>query len=61
MLEVKDNRKRKRIHGLKEKIVTDRIRLAIESTNDSQRAEVLEIRVYEDAHQQLGNLLHLHS
>jgi hypothetical protein len=40
------NRKRKRVHRLDAAIATDRIRLVVRSTNGSERAELVEIRVY---------------
>lgn len=41
-----DNHKRKRVHKLKEEIVSKQIRVWIEGTNGGLRAEVAEIRVY---------------
>jgi hypothetical protein len=41
------NRKRKRVHRLDPAIQADKIRLVVESTNGSERAEIIEIRVYE--------------
>lgn len=43
---VKSNRKRTRRQQLDERIVTDRLRLVVESTNGCPCAEVVEVRVY---------------
>jgi len=45
--EGRSNYKRRRIHNLDGSVVTDRLRLVIESTNGGSRAEVVEIRAYE--------------
>lgn len=42
-----DNHKRKHVHKLSTAVITDRIRLVIESTHGCPRAEVIEVRVYE--------------
>lgn len=42
----KDNRRRKRVHALPSPVRTERVRLAVESTNGCPRAEVVEIRLY---------------
>jgi hypothetical protein len=41
-----NNRKRKRVYRILEPIMTNQLRLTVESTNGSSRAEVTEIRVY---------------
>lgn len=41
------NRVRKRVHVLERPVQTDRIRLVVRETNGAQRAEVVEVRVYE--------------
>ena len=43
-----ENRKRKRVHR-GDRVTTDRLRLTIESTNGSPRAEVVELRAYPEA------------
>ncbi len=45
LLEVKENRQRKRKHVLDHAIVTERLRLVVEQTNGTPFAEVVEIRV----------------
>jgi hypothetical protein len=40
------NRKRKRVHRLAESVATDRVRLVVHVTNGSERAELIELRVY---------------
>ncbi|MEK3834484.1 FAD-dependent oxidoreductase [Paenibacillus sp. FSL R7-0128] len=42
----RDNHKRKRVHTLNEAVTTGRLRVVIESTNGSQYAEIIEVRVY---------------
>mgnify|MGYP000853290114 CR=1 FL=1 len=44
--EGRDNRKRKRVHTLDAAVVTDRLRIVVESTNGSDYAEIIEVRVY---------------
>lgn len=46
ILEVKDNRKRKRIHSLPESVRSDKLRIVVEETNGSPYAEIIEVRVY---------------
>lgn len=41
------NHKRKHVHTLLQSFTTDRVRIAAVSTNDSPRAEIVEVRVYE--------------
>ncbi|HTG68189.1 MAG TPA: FAD-dependent oxidoreductase [Candidatus Udaeobacter sp.] len=41
-----NNYKRKKVHRLKEAIISDKIKLCVEATNGSPRAEISEIRVY---------------
>jgi len=45
LLQVTDNRKRKRVHRV-EPLQTQRLRVIMERTNGSPRAEIVEIRVY---------------
>ncbi|UQZ85166.1 putative FAD-binding dehydrogenase [Paenibacillus konkukensis] len=45
--EERANRKRKRVHRIASPVTADRLRLVVESTNGSSRAEVVEIRVYD--------------
>jgi len=45
LLEVKDNRQRKRKHVLDRAVVTERLRLVVAQTNGTPYAEVIEIRV----------------
>ncbi|MEK3722779.1 FAD-dependent oxidoreductase [Paenibacillus sp. FSL H8-0034] len=45
LLEVKDNRQRKRTHILEQAVDTDQLRLVVEQTNGTLMAEVVEIRV----------------
>lgn len=47
LLHETNNRKRKRIHMLEESVSSDKLRIVIESTNGSSRAEIGEVRVYE--------------
>ncbi|KJD47046.1 hypothetical protein [Paenibacillus terrae] len=37
----------KRIHEIRNSVVTDRLRLVVEATHGSPRAETVEIRLYE--------------
>ncbi|NIK67229.1 discoidin domain-containing protein [Paenibacillus sp. BK720] len=41
------NRTRKKIHTLGKPVRTDRIRTVVKETNGGERAEVIEIRIYE--------------
>lgn len=43
----KNNRKRKRVHLLKESLKAEKLRIVIEATNGCTRAEIIEVRVYE--------------
>jgi hypothetical protein len=47
LLRVTDNRKRKRVHTLETATATDALRIVVERTNGCERAEVVEVRVYE--------------
>ncbi len=40
------NRRRKRVHRLAAAVLTDRVRLVVHQTNGSERAELVELRVY---------------
>ena len=42
----RNNRRRKQVHRLEQPIAADRLRLVVEATNGSCRAQVVEIRVY---------------
>ncbi|GLX66416.1 FAD-dependent oxidoreductase [Paenibacillus glycanilyticus] len=42
------NRSRKKIHALNQPVRTDRIRIVVKETNGCERAEVIEIRIYEE-------------
>lgn len=44
--EFRNNRKRKQIHKLDSSIVTDRIRIVVESTNGEPHVEIIEVRAY---------------
>ncbi|MBB6730937.1 FAD-dependent oxidoreductase [Cohnella zeiphila] len=44
--ECRDNRKRKHVHALDAAVATDRLRVVVESTNGSEYAEIVEVRVY---------------
>ncbi|WP_127579873.1 FAD-dependent oxidoreductase [Paenibacillus koleovorans] len=44
--ELGDNRKRKQVHTLSSSVMTDQLRIAIDSTNGSEYAEIIEIRAY---------------
>ncbi len=41
-----NNYKRKKVHRLKDAIISDKLKLCVEATNGSPRAEIYEIRVY---------------
>ncbi|ALP35547.1 pyridine nucleotide-disulfide oxidoreductase [Paenibacillus sp. IHB B 3084] len=43
----RNNRKRKRIHEIRNPVATDQLRLVVEATHGCPRAEIVEIRLYE--------------
>ncbi len=47
VVRVKDNRRRKRVHKLAEAVTGTSLRVVVEATNGCQRAELIEVRVYE--------------
>jgi len=47
LCQITNNRKRKRVHQLPKQVNCKQLRLVVEQTNGSPRAEVIEIRVYE--------------
>ncbi|WP_405168641.1 FAD-dependent oxidoreductase [Paenibacillus sp. FSL H3-0286] len=49
MLRVKDNHRRKNVHRLEKPVLTDAVRIVIHETNGGVHAELVEMRIYQEA------------